>query len=120
MNFLKFLFPILQWGIIMVILYVYNHIFKVPKLYLSLSISYYYYCFIILPIIILLWNVIYWRYDNFIVKLSIFVGLYFILILYWINSIKIYPYRVPFILMVSLCVLLGNYIFSRNKKNINK
>ena len=105
------LYSICQYIILIAAIMIYDSILKLKHPNIAIGMAYYYYFRIILPITILIFN------STFFIKKKVKVIFYLvptiIILLYWISSIKAYPFRVSFIIVASLLILFISPLFRR-------
>ena len=106
---------ICQYILLIVAIMIYNSFFKLKHPNIAIGLAYYYYIRMIFPIVILIFNSTF-----FITKKKIRIILYFIptviILLYWCTSIENYPFRISFIIVVSLLVLVFPLLAQYYKK----
>ena len=115
MKYLKLsLFSVLQHLFIIILLYIYNEYFSVKGVRLPINLSFYYYIIVILPIVIIVWNIVSVCMKSMKIKFLLQIVLSLAIVLYWINSISTYPYRISFTILVSIMTLfIGNAIINK-------
>jgi hypothetical protein len=121
MKYLKLLLlSILQFISVFAFLYFYNEWISIKGAKLPISLSFYYYIMIVFPITIIAWNIIFVNTKNTKTKYSLFCVPLLVILLYWINSIGTYPYRVSFTILISVVTLLIGNIFINRRILKNK
>lgn len=115
MKHLKLLLlGILQYLFIFVLLYAYNRLIGVKSTKLPINLSFYYYIIAILPITIIIWNSIVLYIKNIRIKYCLLCIPSLMIVSYWIDSIGSYPYRILFMIVISITTLLvGNVVINR-------
>lgn len=113
-HFKLLLLSILQYLFIFVLLYAYNRLIGVKGTKLPINLSFYYYIIAILPIAIIIWNSIVLYIKNIRIKYFLLCIPSLMIVLYWIDSISSYPYRILFMIVISISTLLvGNVVINR-------
>ena len=127
MKYLKLLvLSILQYLFIFVLLYAYNQRFEIRGTKLSINLSSSYYLIAVLPITIIIWNILFVSIKNIKIQKRLLCIPLSVIVLYWISSISTYPYRVSFLILMSIAILaIGNtainkYILKKKGNASNK
>ena len=112
-EYLKlFLLSVLEFIFITTLIYVYNELFPINGMKLSIGISFYYYIILVLPFAIILWNTVFVKVLNKKNKYFLLGVLIIFILYYWIGAICDYPYRVSFTILISIVTLSIGNIFA--------
>lgn len=104
---LKFtLIYVVQLVVFFLAIGVYNYLFKLERGGISLGIAYYYYALIIYPVILFVCNLVTIIVKHKLAKIIVYVISVIMTLVYWVDIFDNYPFRVLFILFISIIILL--------------
>jgi hypothetical protein len=116
--FYFFFVVLIQWGLFFLLSQLYFYFCKINRPDLSFGISYFYYTVAIYPLVLILWNTIILITQSKLLKIITCAILGVLTCGYWFYSLQNYPYRVSFLLVISIGLLIvGTWFLSKIMKN---
>jgi hypothetical protein len=103
------LLVVLQWCVWLALWEVYFYINPLKHNNIPLGIMAHNYLFVLLPIIIVIWNVVQIVVSKRQIIVVLFIFLILLVILYWSKTISFYPFRSIFAIFASILILFIGY-----------